>query len=106
MVWQHIKEFQAKGAQVYIIASNDPFVMSGWGRVQGVHDDSIKFATDVDTAFSRALGATLDMTKQHFGVRTGRYALIVDDLRITYFAQESEANDLAVSDASTVLQHL
>lgn len=88
------------------MSSNDPYVMSGWARAQGVHDDSIKFATDVDNGLSRALHATIDMTKRHFGERTGRYALIADDLKVTYFKQESEANDLEVSAAETVLQHL
>lgn len=102
---QHIKEFQDKGAEVFVIASNDPYVMSGWGRVQGVKDE-IKFATDIDNAFSRALNATLDLTKQHQGERTGRYAVIADDLKITYFEQEKEGNDLDVSSAEVVLKHL
>ena len=32
-------EFKAKGVDVIaVVAANDPFVMSGWGRVEGVED--------------------------------------------------------------------
>ena len=33
------EEFKAKGIDVIaVIAANDPFVMSGWGRVEGLED--------------------------------------------------------------------
>lgn len=33
------KEFKAKGVDVIaVIAANDPFVMSGWGRFEGLED--------------------------------------------------------------------
>ena len=101
-----IHEFKAKGYLVYIISSNDPFVMSGWGRIQGVSDNSIVFATDVDNAFSAALDATIDMSKLHFGIRTGRYALVADDLKIKYFKVEDDAGEVSVSGAGSVLTAL
>ena len=36
---QKYNEFKDKGVDVIIvIAANDPFVMSGWGRVEGLKD--------------------------------------------------------------------
>ena len=36
---KNIDAFKAKGVDVVaVVAANDPFVMSGWGRVEGVKD--------------------------------------------------------------------
>ena len=41
-------EFKAKGVDVIaVLAVNDAFVMSGWGRVEGVKDKVSPFAPDV-----------------------------------------------------------
>lgn len=48
------------------------------------------------------LGATADLSAMGFGLRTGRYALIADNLKVTYFAVESQGA-LEVSSADAVL---
>ena len=38
----NLEKFKAKGVdQIIVIASNDAFVMSAWGKANGVKDDSI-----------------------------------------------------------------
>lgn len=45
-------EFKAKGVDVIaVVAANDPFVMSGWGRVEGVQD---KVSTELYLALSNS----------------------------------------------------
>jgi len=40
---QKYDEFKAKGVDVVaVLAANDPFVMSGWGRVEGLKDKVCK----------------------------------------------------------------
>lgn len=95
-------DFKAKGYEVYIIAANDAFVMSAFGRVSGAKE-GVHFATDAGLALSQALGATVDLTARGMGVRTGRYALIVDDLKITHFANEPNPGEVTVSGADAVL---
>lgn len=90
---------------MYVLSSNDPFVMSGWGRVLGGKEDT-HFASDVDLAFSKGLGATLDMSSKGFGVRPARFALIADDLKITSFSVESSPGEVDVSGAAAVLSQL
>ena len=70
-----------------VIAVNDAFVMSGWGVTVG-GKDQIVYACDNDLAFSKALGGTLDLTSGGMGVRTARYAVVLDDLKITYFGMD------------------
>jgi alkyl hydroperoxide reductase 1 len=42
--------------------------------------------TDIDAAWSKELGLTVDLSGAGIGlgVRTKRYALILDDLKVTY----------------------
>lgn len=48
-------ELKAKGVDgVYVIASNDPYVMSAWGTFNHAQD-KVVFATDIDLAFSKAV---------------------------------------------------
>ena len=45
--------------------------------------------TDTDAAWSGSLGLQLDLTAKGFGIRTGRYAIVVDDLVIKYIGVRS-----------------
>lgn len=79
-------QLKGKGVdQIVILAANDPFVMSAWGRQNGAQDKLV-FASDINLEFSKAIDATADLSAMGFGVRTGRYALIVDDLKVVDFA--------------------
>lgn len=102
---KHYDEFKAKGVDVIaVVAANDPFVMSGWGRVEGLKD-KILTLTDTDTQWSKQLGLTLDLNQAGLGVRTARYALILDDLTVKYIGVES-APGVTVSGAEAVLAKL
>lgn len=96
------KEFEAKGYEVYVIAQNDPFVQSAFGRVLQAKGD-VHFATDFNLEFSQALNATLDMSSKGFGLRTNRYIVVADDNKITHFAIEPEVQGLAVSGVDSAL---
>ncbi|ROV95327.1 hypothetical protein VSDG_06072 [Cytospora chrysosperma] len=90
---------KAKGVDhVIVIAYNDPFVMSAWGKSNDVTDDFILFMSDIDTKFSKQVGWTM-------GERTGRYALVVDHGKVVY-AQEAVQGGVEGSDAASVLAKL
>jgi len=79
-----IAELKAKGVDVVaFLAANDQFVMSGWGRFQGIKDE-ILMLSDTNAEWSKQLGLDLDLTERGMGVRTKRYALILDDLKVKY----------------------
>lgn len=71
--------------------------MSGWGKANGVKDESIVFASDDGTAFS----------KEHAwveGERTNRYGMIIDHGKVIYSEVEPH---LQVSNSSNpLLPHL
>ncbi|KZV86662.1 Redoxin [Exidia glandulosa HHB12029] len=102
----HIGEFKSKGIdEVVVLASNDPFVQSGWGRFQGIKDE-IKFISDTDLAFTSKLGLTLDLTARGLGVRAQRYVLVLDDLKVTKFWVEPNSGAVSVTGAEEVLKEL
>ncbi|OBZ78328.1 putative peroxiredoxin [Grifola frondosa] len=118
-------QFKAKGVDVIaVVAANDPFVMSGWGRVSGLKDkvnlnapstsqstDYIPIAhqilalSDPNAQWSHLLGLSVDLSARDFGIRTARYALILDDLVVKYAEVEPGAG-VTVSGADAVLAHL
>ncbi|KAE8228205.1 hypothetical protein CF326_g6873 [Tilletia indica] len=104
---QKVKDLQAKGVdQVVVLTANDAFVQAAWGRHLGARD-AVLFVADPNLEFSKPLGegATLDLTGGGLGHRTARYAMIVDDLKVTYFEIE-QGKELVVSSVDAVLSHL
>ncbi|KAH6607385.1 peroxiredoxin type-2 [Trichoderma cornu-damae] len=95
----NIDALKAKGVErVVVIASNDPFVMSAWGKANYTKDDFIIFASDSELAFSKAIGWTQ-------GDRTARYAIAIDHGKVIYAAKETERG-VDVSGADAVLAKL
>lgn len=104
---EKVNDFRAKGVDVIgVIAANDPFVMSAFGKASG-GADKVLFLSDPNAAFSKSIGWALDLTDKGFGVRTGRYAIVFDHGKVTYAAAESESGgEPTVSSAATLLSHL
>ncbi|KAI8067786.1 Redoxin [Gongronella butleri] len=98
-------KFKAKGVDVILAtAVNDGFVMNAWGKTLGGKDKVI-FASEGGSGFYEKLGLTLDLTAKGMGIRSERFALIVDDLKVTYVGVEP-APGLTVSSAESVLEQL
>ncbi|KAJ9145575.1 Redoxin [Coniochaeta hoffmannii] len=93
-------QLKAKGVdQVVFIASNDHWVMSAWGKANGVKDDFIIFASDNGVEFSKSIGWVN-------GDRTQRYAIVVDHGKVTYAERDTTRGTIANSGAEGVLAHL
>ncbi|KAL4773392.1 Redoxin [Aspergillus nidulans var. acristatus] len=97
---KNLPELKKKGVQIVaVVASNDPFVMSAWGKANQVTGDDILFLSDPDAKFSDSIGWAS-------GGRTGRYAIIIDHGKVTYADIETKKGAVEVSGAETVLAHL
>ncbi|KAG9121324.1 hypothetical protein FRC07_002751 [Ceratobasidium sp. 392] len=100
------EEFTAKGVDVVAcIAANDPFVMSGWGRVNGAKD-KVLMLTDVGAEWSKKLGLDLDLTNKGLGIRTSRYVMVLDDLKVKSIDVEPNPSAVEVSSAEKALSKL
>jgi len=103
---QKYSELKAKGADIVAsLAANDMFVMSGWGRFSGIRDE-ILMLSDPNAAWSSKLGLSQDLTDRGMGVRTKRFALIIDDGIIKYIGIDSKPGVIEESAVDAVLAHL
>src|SRR5262252_3777785 len=76
-------ELKAKGVDtIACIAVNDAWVMQAWGESQGVGDKILMLA-DGNADFTKAMGLAFDGGGIGLGVRSQRYAAIVEDGVIT-----------------------
>lgn len=95
----------AKGVDAIACMSvNDPFVMEAWGKSRNVSDDIALFA-DPDADFTNATGLALDLSAAGLGMRSKRFAMIVDNGVVTYLGVEP-GKDVGVSSADAVLAAL
>ncbi|AWB67109.1 peroxiredoxin [Saccharobesus litoralis] len=93
-------KIKAKGVDAIICVSvNDAFVMQAWGKAQNA--DEIIMAADGDASFSQALGLAKD-TGAFGGMRSVRYAMIVDDNVVTTLNVEPPKT-FELSKAETIL---
>lgn len=98
-------QFKAKGVdEIWCVAVNDAFVMGAWGREKKA-TGVIRMMADGSAAFTKALGLELDLTKAGLGVRSTRYAMLVDDGVVKQLNVEKGAK-LEVSGADQLLAQL
>lgn len=109
---QHVPSFvknaealKAKGVDaVACVSVNDPFVMGVWAEDQG-SDGKVMMLADGSAKFAKAIGLEFDLTERGLGVRSQRYAMVVEDGTVSQlFVEEPGAYD--VSSAENVLAHL
>jgi peroxiredoxin len=75
--------------------------MGAWGKAHGAGDKVLMLA-DGNADFSRAVGLHVDMQGAGFGVRSSRYAMILDNGVLTHLNTE-EPRKFEVSDALSIL---
>jgi peroxiredoxin len=90
--------------EVWCVSVNDAFVMGAWGRDQNVAG-KVRMMGDGSAALTRALGLDQDLSARGMGVRSQRYAMIVDDGVVTVLQLEAPGK-FEVSDAASVIATL
>ena len=102
---EHFDAIKAKGVdEIWCISVNDPFVMGAWGRDQKV-GKKIRMLGDGSAEFTKKMGIELDLTARGLGVRSDRYAMIVEDGVVKTLDREAPGK-FEVSDAASVLKKL
>jgi len=76
---QGADELLDKGVnRIVCVAVNDPWVMDAWGESQGVGDRILMLA-DGSGEFTKAMGLELDASGFGLGMRSKRYAAVIED---------------------------
>jgi glutaredoxin/glutathione-dependent peroxiredoxin len=102
---QQAEALRAKGAaEIVCLSVNDQFVMAAWARDAGV-DGKLLMLADGSGTFTKAMGLELDLVARGLGMRSQRFALIADDMKVTHLAVEAPG-DFDVSRAESILAAL
>jgi peroxiredoxin len=98
-------EIKGKGVDtIACLAVNDAFVMGAWGKAQNTGDKVLMLA-DGAAAFTKQLGLDLDLTGPGMGVRSKRYAMVVDNGTVKALQVEAPGA-FEVSSADAILKAL
>ena len=100
----HADHILAKGVDtIACLSVNDAFVMGAWGDSHNA--ENILMLADGSAEFTSKLGTTLDLTERGFGIRSDRYAMLVEDGVVTAYNREKPGK-FEVSDAETMMKLL
>ena len=98
-------EIKGKGVDtIACLAVNDAFVMGAWGKAQNTGDKVLMLA-DGAAAFTKQLGLDLDLTGPGMGVRSKRYAMVVENGTVKALKVEAPGA-FEVSSAEAILKAL
>ena len=98
------QQYKNKGIDhIICISVNDPFVMNAWGKENNV-DDKVIMIGDPFLNFTKAIGAEVDKSGRGLGIRSNRYTMLVDDMKIIKLQEEKDAGSCEISAAENFLK--
>jgi peroxiredoxin len=101
----HAEDLKKKGVEVIACLSvNDAFVMDAWGKAQNAGEKVLMLA-DGNADFAKATGLTMDGTGYGMGLRTSRWAMVLEDGKVKTLNVEAPGA-FEVSSAEAVMKAL
>jgi peroxiredoxin len=101
----HADDLKQKGVEVIACLSvNDAFVMDAWGKAQNAGEKVLMLA-DGNADFAKATGLTMDGTGYGMGLRTSRWAMVLEDGKVKTLNVEAPGA-FEVSSAEAVMKAL
>jgi glutaredoxin/glutathione-dependent peroxiredoxin len=102
---QNAAAIKGKGVDtIACIAVNDAFVMGAWGKAQST-EGKVQMLADGNGTFTKELGLEMDGSGFGLGTRSKRYAMIVQDGKVTALNVENPGA-FEVSSAEAILKAL
>lgn len=102
---KHAGAIRARGIdEIACVSVNDAMVLAAWGREHGA-GGKVRMLSDGLGEFTRALGLEQDMSAKGYGVRSKRYAMLIEDGKIADLHVEPPG-EYGVSSAEAVLDRL
>jgi len=105
------EQFDEKGIEeIYCVSVNDTFVMNSWFEHQDVQ--RVYPLPDGNGEFTEAMGASVEKSNLGFGIRSWRYAMVVNDGVIeAIFSEEGQDDNInhdpyEISTPENVLENL
>ena len=92
-------QFKEKGIDhIICISVNDPFVMNAWGKQNDV-GEKIVMMGDPFLNFTKKIGADVDKSGRGLGIRSNRYTMFVDNMKIIKLQEEADTGSCEISAA-------
>jgi len=102
----HLNDFKDRGVDtVACIAVNDIFVLDAWAKNTGA-EGKILFLADGNGDFSKAVGLDFDASAVGLGMRSKRYAMLVEDGVVKVLNIEDAPASAIISSADELLKSL
>ena len=102
---QNADALKAKGVNTVAVTSvNDVFVMDAWQKASGA--DNVEFLADGNGEFAKAIDLTLDASGNGLGLRSKRYAMLVDDGVVKKLNIEEAPGKVEVSGGEALVKQL
>jgi peroxiredoxin (alkyl hydroperoxide reductase subunit C) len=99
-------KIKEKGIEnIFCISVNDPYVMNAWGDANNT-DDKIKMLSDPYLLFTKAIGAEVDRNSKGMGIRSNRYAMVIENLEVLKIQVEKETKQCGLTSAESILEIL
>ncbi len=100
------ENFHKKGVdELWCLAVNDPFAMYAWGLV-GKSLSTIRMVADGNAEFTKKIGLEKDLSEIGLGLRSMRYAMVIEGGKVSSIFVEDDPGKLQKSDAKSVLESL
>jgi peroxiredoxin len=77
--------------EIYVISVNDAFVMNAWARDLNIKN--VKVIPDGNCDFTRAMGMEVKKNNLGFGVRSWRYAVVINNGKVEKIFEEPGKSD-------------
>ena len=91
------QEFKELGIDdVYCVSVNDAFVMNAWSR--DLEIKNVKMIPDGCGTFTRSMGMLVNKPAQGFGMRSWRYAAIINDGEVEECFEEPGINNMSMDE--------
>ena len=98
------EKYKQKGVdQIICMSVNDPFVMNAWGKENNV-GDKILMVGDPFLNFTKAIGAEVDKSGRGLGIRSNRYTMLVDNLKVIKIQEEQDTGSCEISAAENFVK--
>ena len=101
---KNAKQILDKGIdKIFCLAVNDPYVMNAWGDANNI-GENITMLADPYLLFTKLIGAEVDRNSKGMGIRSSRYAIIINNLEVQNIQEEEETKNCGISSAERVLE--
>ena len=97
-------DLKTKGVdEIICISVNDPFVMQAWGESTGATEAGLTLLADGTGAFTAEIGMSFDAPPVGLMGRSKRYAMLVDDGKVSLLHEEESPGICEVSSGEALL---